>query len=338
MTIASTETKVIYGGNGSTTTFAVPFMFLRNADIEVVLVDAEDAEYVQSEGTDYLLTGAGDQTGGTCVMSGVPEPGQTLVIRREPAMVQEVDYVENDAFPAATHEAALDKLTMICQALAEKLDRAITFRVSSAVSGKTLPDPSAGALLGWNPEGDSLANLQVASLGTLVTPVAVDQGGTGADNPTEALFNFGFGSAGLTVAGCEEPAEVLESMGAEPADPDILKADAADILQAVFGDSMQTHTGTDTLGLVVTRNHIKWSLSANNSVLNLLYANANVPAGWTGVLVFHIYPNGYTLIPSTNFKIPDWLPDPDPDAGEIRIVVEVFNNRQTLVSLANMGA
>jgi len=45
--------------------------------------------------------------------------------------VQEVDYVENSAFPAETHEAALDLLTMICQSLQEQIGRAVLYPVST---------------------------------------------------------------------------------------------------------------------------------------------------------------------------------------------------------------
>jgi hypothetical protein len=255
MTISSTASKVLYGGNGSTATFAIPFMFLRNEDIRVLLTDTEDVEWEQSEGTDYHLTGVGEPSGGTCAMTLPPEPGQTLVIRREPAMVQEVDYVENDAFPAATHEGALDKLTMICQALAEKLDRALTFRVSSAVSGVNLPDPDAGRVLAWNPGGDNLVNKDLAAMGTLPTPVPISHGGTDADNPAEALFNLGFGAAGLTVAGCEEEAEILAAIGAEPANEAILKRDASAMLDKGYPanpKAMATEAPTPATGALQT--------------------------------------------------------------------------------------
>ncbi|WP_054650171.1 hypothetical protein [Salidesulfovibrio brasiliensis] len=86
-----------------------------------------------------------------------PAEGEALVIRRNPAIVQEVDYMENGPFPAETHERALDRLTMICQSLSERLDRAVSLRVSSAVSGVEMPDPQDGAALCWNTEGN-LAN------------------------------------------------------------------------------------------------------------------------------------------------------------------------------------
>ena len=55
--------------------------------------------------------GATLAAGGTLTMHTPPATGQTLVIRRDPAIVQELDYVENSAFPAQTHEAALRQLT-----------------------------------------------------------------------------------------------------------------------------------------------------------------------------------------------------------------------------------
>ena len=331
MTVSSTESKVIYGGNGSTASFAIPFMFLRNDDIEVLLIDAEDSEYVQSEGTDYHLTGVGQQTGGTCAMSLPPEPGQTVVIRREPTMVQEVDYVENDAFPADTHEAALDKLTMICQALAEKLDRAITFRVSSAMTGVTLPDPSAGSVLAWNNSGDNLDNKSLAGLGAIPTPVPISLGGTDADNPAEALFNLGFGAAGLTVAGCDEEAEILAAIGAEPADAAILKGDAPCLLRAAYGEELQSFEGADLSGLAVARNHVAWTLAEDS-----LFGDVALP--FDGTYVFHVYPGGHALSLAASYKSDGGLPDPDAGAGEIRIAVEQYNARKTIVSLQNMEA
>ena len=331
MTLSSIDSKTIYGGNGSTAAFAIPFMFLSNDDIEVVLVDAEDVEYVQSRGTDYQLSGTGDQTGGVCTMILPPEVGQTLVIRRDPAMVQEVDYVENDAFPAASHEAALDKLTMICQALAEKLDRTISFRLSSAVTGINLPDPSAGRVLAWNSGGNTLVNRDVVGVGSILTPIPICQGGTDADNPTEALFNLGFGAAGLTVACCEEEGEVLAAMGAQPADPDTLKADVPDLLRAAFGDEAQPHTGADLSGLTVNRNHIAWTLTEASA-----FSDVTLP--YDGTYVFHVYPDGHGLNLAAGYKSGGTLPDPDPAAGEIRIAVERYNSRKTIVGLQNMEA
>ena len=218
MTISSTKSTDSFEGNGSTTEFQMDFMFIRNEDIEVVLKDEAGTEHLQVSGTDYQLMGAGEQSGGTCRMAVPPASGQSLHIRRNPAVVQETDYPENDAFPAASHEAALDYLTMICQALSERLDRTISFRVSSAVSGVNLPDPEADRVLAWNAMGSNLENRDVLSSGSILVPVPVNQGGTGADNVTEALFNLGFGATGAAIAGCESGDE-----GVDVLDADILR-------------------------------------------------------------------------------------------------------------------
>lgn len=157
MTISSTTNRCTYGGNGSTKAFAVPFLFIAEADVQAVLRGIDGAEHVLDRGVDYMLEGAGDAYGGTLTMNVPPAEGEALVIRRNPAIVQEVDYMENGPFPAETHERALDRLTMICQSLSERLDRAVSLRVSSAVSGVEMPDPQDGAALCWNTEGN-LAN------------------------------------------------------------------------------------------------------------------------------------------------------------------------------------
>lgn len=130
MTLSTQTSKTSYTGNGATCVFPVPFPFLRKDDIKVLLRQ-DGAELPLLPGTHYSLEGAGDPSGGSLALSEPPATGQTLVVYRAPAIVQEVNYVENAAFPAETHEAALDLLTMICQALDEKLGRAVLYPVST---------------------------------------------------------------------------------------------------------------------------------------------------------------------------------------------------------------
>ncbi|MBG0791511.1 MAG: hypothetical protein H0S80_13545 [Desulfovibrionaceae bacterium] len=331
MTLSSTKSTDSFEGNGSTTLFQIDFMFLRDEDVEVLLRDEAGAEHVQALGTDYQLTGAGSQAGGACVMTVAPAEGQSLHLRRNPAMVQETDYPENDAFPAASHEAALDYLTMICQSLSERLDRTITFRVSSAVGGVTLPEPDADRVLAWNAAGDNLENKDVLAAGGILVPLSVNQGGTGADNVTEALFNLGFGAAGAAIASCESGDEAAAVIN-----PDILKADTADLLQAVYGDEAQVSIANNlNLEPSIARNHILWSPDTTGSVR----LGNGVPWPYDGTYVIHLYPGTATeILLGSEYKLPLSYEDPNPSAGEIRIVVEKFNGRVSIISIQNMEA
>lgn len=159
MTVSTTESRIGYNGNGATTAFAFPYRFLVNTDLVVTLVRADTTQVVQTLNTDYTVTGAGDDAGGTVTMVVPPATGQQLVIVRDVPLTQETDYISGDPFPAETHERALDKLTMISQRLNNLISRSI--RLSDAdllVSSTILPSPIANATLVWNATGTALIN------------------------------------------------------------------------------------------------------------------------------------------------------------------------------------
>ncbi len=115
MTISTTDSRISYNGNGVTTEFSFPYRFLANGDLVVVIVDAAGVETVKTITTDYTVTGAGDDAGGSVTMLVAPASSTRLVIYRDTEVVQETDYTSGDAFPAESHERALDRLTMILQ-------------------------------------------------------------------------------------------------------------------------------------------------------------------------------------------------------------------------------
>lgn len=156
MTIASPASSASFAGNGVTLSFPLPFRFVSNADVAVVLRHADGTETQLTETTDYTLSGAGEASGGACALASPPLPGQTLVFTRAPRILQETDYQENDAFPAESHEEALDLLTMICQALDERLGRAPLLPVSCGLRQPVLTAPAPGRALIWNEAGTAL--------------------------------------------------------------------------------------------------------------------------------------------------------------------------------------
>lgn len=125
MTISTQDSKVNYQGNGQTTVFQIPFPFLENEQIYVQKKDVEGNLINYTYATDYTVKGAGEENGGSVTLNVAPEQGSTISIYRDVPLTQEVDYRENEIFPAETHEAALDKLTMEVQQIQEQLDRSV---------------------------------------------------------------------------------------------------------------------------------------------------------------------------------------------------------------------
>jgi hypothetical protein len=129
MTISTTTSKVSYTGNGSTDVFAYTFKIFADSEV-TVYVDG----VLKSLTTHYTVSGAGSASGGnvTFTTGNTPADTKPVVILRNITKTQLTDYVENDSFPAETHESALDKLTMLIQ----DVDNAVTgdiFRFSDSV-------------------------------------------------------------------------------------------------------------------------------------------------------------------------------------------------------------
>ncbi len=122
MTVSSTQSYVEYNADGVTTTFTIPFYFLLNSDISVMVADAAGNISELVNGTDFTVTGAGDSGGGSLTFGSVTASGNTILIYRNPPVTQETKYYENGKFPAASHEAALDKLTMLIQEYGWRFD------------------------------------------------------------------------------------------------------------------------------------------------------------------------------------------------------------------------
>lgn len=170
MTVSSSTSKVTYSGNGSTTVFPYTFKILDQDEVLVQLkVNATGVITTQTITTHYAVSGVGASAGGNITMVTAPASGTTLIITRNMAFTQETDYTEYDAFPADTHETALDRLTMQVQQVKEVADRAIKF--DSAVTGfdTTLPSPDAGYVLAINDTEDGWDLVTLSNLTTDLT-------------------------------------------------------------------------------------------------------------------------------------------------------------------------
>jgi hypothetical protein len=142
MTISSSINKAQYTANGATTVFAFNFLIPSSQDIQVFLNDA-----LQSSG--FTVSGYGNPAGGSVTFTTAPQNLWIVTILRVMPLTQAVDYVPYDAFPAQTHEGALDKLTMIDQQQQEEIDRSLKISVSAPDTNVIIDAPVDEAILTW---------------------------------------------------------------------------------------------------------------------------------------------------------------------------------------------
>jgi len=158
MTVSSTNTKNSYNGDGSTTVFAYTFKIFDDDDIIVILrTDATGGETVQTKGTHYSVSGVGDAGGGNITFVTAPASGITVVLIRATVQTQTTDYTPNDPFPAASHEDALDRLTLMVQDQQEELDRAIKVSRTNTISTSEFtigPSDRANKVFAFDANGD----------------------------------------------------------------------------------------------------------------------------------------------------------------------------------------
>ena len=113
MTIASSVLpEHSYVGNGVLDTFPYAFRIFTISDLKVAVNGV-----LQAYNTNYTITNINNPNGGNVIFSAgsIPANGAIVYIVCNMPMTQLVDYNEYDAFPAETHEKALDKLTRLVQ-------------------------------------------------------------------------------------------------------------------------------------------------------------------------------------------------------------------------------
>jgi len=188
MTVSTTVSSVSYTANGTQTTFPYTFKIFEDADLLVILRNnTTGVETTQTLTTDYTVTNAGNDAGGNVVFGTAPASGNTVFIRRVLDATQTTDYVENDPFPAESHEDALDKLTMLIQQGALDEDRAILFPESDAGAGLNNVLPSSVARASSFLTFDGGGNVTVTSVSDPGAPSTITKQNFTGDGSTVAF-------------------------------------------------------------------------------------------------------------------------------------------------------
>jgi len=193
MTVNSEITPDSYSPDGATTSFTVSNKYLLKADVKATLRSAAGVDTVWTLGTQYTLSAADVDAGGTLTVSTsptdyTPASGTTLLIDIVPAITQTTGYTDGDAFPASSHEDALDRLTMIAQRVDRRMDKALV-----------APDTDTGTDYELPNETDRAS--KYAAYDSAGTPIASD-GPTGdSDTPVSSFIGDNlFGAANAAAA------------------------------------------------------------------------------------------------------------------------------------------
>lgn len=157
MTISTTIIKNSYDGDGNQVVFPYNFKVLDQADIEVIVRDADGAETVKTISTDYTVSGVGEATGGNVTFVTAPSGTEKVTLRRATTQTQTLDLVENDPFTADSVEGAFDRSIVIAQELQEAVDRSLKIsRTNSMTSTEFTVDATnrAGKVLAFDAAGE----------------------------------------------------------------------------------------------------------------------------------------------------------------------------------------
>lgn len=155
MTIVNTQVTITYAGNGTTTSFPVPFPFFGPDELGVYRQNAAGTQTTLTRGVDYTVSGGAGATG-TVVMGLAPASGITLIIRRRTARTQQVEYDDFDPFPATTHETALDRLTAQGQEADESQNRSIRKAIGHAAIAALPAGTGFGMWLSFDASGNPI--------------------------------------------------------------------------------------------------------------------------------------------------------------------------------------
>lgn len=119
MSVSTTTTTIDYTGDGVTDEFIIPFPYLDKAHVYVKVGADVNNLGEQAQGIAFTidLDGPQDANAANVTMTTPPSTGYVVRVYRVVPLTQATDLRAQGNFSAATHENALDKLTMIAQQL-----------------------------------------------------------------------------------------------------------------------------------------------------------------------------------------------------------------------------
>ena len=140
MTVLTNTMKINHVGDGSTVVFAYDFKIPREDE---VIVKVDDVLISASE---YTISGVQDPNGGNVTFNTAPADTSDILIQRNVALTQLIDYRPYDPFQAETHEEGLDRIVMMIQ----QVNEVISSVLGTDIEGLMTPDYEAGEYWRWD--------------------------------------------------------------------------------------------------------------------------------------------------------------------------------------------
>jgi len=137
MSLLTTDNTSIHTGDDIQTSFPYDYRVDQESDMVVFL------QGIPVDPAEYSVFGIGDDIGGTVEFATPPLDGDYVALVRIVDATQETEYPPYGPFPAESHEAALDKLTMLVQQMATGTELAITVPVSEVGLANLVAPPIA---------------------------------------------------------------------------------------------------------------------------------------------------------------------------------------------------
>ena len=175
-TVSSNKYKVVYSGDGLTSTYSFAFPVYKQTDLVVSVVTvATNVTTTLALTTNYTVTlntlGYGGTYNGSITLLGSYAPlsaAYQLVIQRVLPYTQLISLQDNSVTPASTYMEGYDRATMLLQQNQEQISRSLLVPINSTGTSLT---PAPGLAIGWSSSG-VLTNLALTTAGAISVPIA----------------------------------------------------------------------------------------------------------------------------------------------------------------------